>query len=225
MTEIDQLIRERRSVRAFLDRPVARDLVEEILEVARWSPSGSNMQPWQVTALSGPPLRDVSDLAQRSMMANQAGEAGEFPIYPPNLKEPYRSRRYETGELMYEQLGIARDNKVARLLWLAGNFRFFDAPVGLLFSIDRSLERAQWAHLGMFMQSVALVAQSRGLASCMQEAWGMVRDTVHAHLEMEDHMVIYAGMALGYADPDAPVNGLRTPREPVERFTDFRGFE
>ena len=220
----DELVRGRRSVRAFRDELISEEVVHEILDVSRWSPSGSNMQPWHVTVLTGEALRETCDVAQRTIMGNPDGEEGEFPIYPSGLKEPYRARRFETGEAMYERLGIPRSDKMARLQWLAGNFRFFGAPVGLLFSIDRSLERPQWAHLGMFMQTIALAAEARGLATCMQEAWGKVRDTLADHLKLPETHVLYAGMALGRPDADAPVNGLRTPRLAVEEFATFRGF-
>lgn len=222
--ELDEIIKRRISTRAFSDRSVEQGLIRELLDIARWSPSGSNMQPWRISVLTGAPLQEVCRVAQKALMDNPKGEQGEFPIYPPGLKDPYRSLRTETGELMYEKLGIARDDKASRLVWLANNFRFFGAPVGMFVSIDRELMRPQWAHLGMFMQTFALLAESRGLATCMQEAWGTVRDTVHDHLGLPERDVIYCGIALGYADKTAPVNTLRTPRWEVDQFATFDGF-
>ena len=222
--DVDALIHNRKSTRVFLERAVEEELVRNLLDVARWAPSGSNMQPWRVTVLAGEPLQTVCDIALKTLMSNPKGEEGEYPIYPPGLKEPYRSLRFETGELMYEKLGIPREDKPSRLKWLARNFQFFGAPVGLLFSIDRTLTRAQWAHLGMFMQTFAIAAEAQGLATCMQESWGHVRDTIHTHLGLPESDVIYAGIALGYADPEAPVNTLRTPRSEVDAFTSFHGF-
>ncbi|MFN3213766.1 MAG: nitroreductase [Henriciella sp.] len=221
---IETVVRERRSTRAFLSKPISESSIRELLDLARWSPSGSNMQPWRATVLSGKPLEQMCDIAQKTILANPMGEQGEFPVYPAGLKDPHRALRTETGELMYEKLGIPREDKFARLEWLANNFRFFGAPVGMLISIDRELERPQWAHLGMFMQTFALLAESRGFATCMQEAWGSVRETLHTRLGLPANDVIYAGIAVGYADRDANVNSLRTSRRSVDEFTTFRGF-
>ncbi|MEO0438721.1 MAG: nitroreductase [Pseudomonadota bacterium] len=222
--EIDRIIKKRISTRAFSDREVSQELIHELLDVARWSPSGSNMQPWRVTVLAGDPLKVVCDLAQKTLMENPRGEQGRFPVYPPGLKDPYRALRTETGELMYEKLGIDRNDKRGRLSWLANNFRFFGAPVGMFVSIDRELLRPQWAHLGMFMQTFALLAESRGLGTCMQEAWGSVRETVHTHLGLPERNIIYSGIAVGYPNLDASVNTLRTPRLDIDQFATFVGF-
>ena len=224
MNVVDAL-RSRTSIRAYTDQPVSQDAVSTLLNQARWSPSGGNMQPWKVVAVSGKAQRDICDLALKTVMANPVGEADDYPIYPKGIGEPYRSRRAVNGEQMYATLGIARDDRMGRLTWLQNNFRFFGAPVGLFFIIDRNMERGQWAHLGMFMQSVALCATAGGYATCMQEAWAMVRRTLHGALNLEEHELLYCGMALGYADPDAPVNAMRSERDPVEAFARFEGFE
>ena len=164
------------------------------------------------------------DLANRVLIENPEGQVGDDPVYPPKLWDPYRTRRYALGEAMYELLGIPHSDKPARVARMLENYRFFGAPVGLFFVIDRRMGRGQWAHLGMFMQSVALVATERGLATCMQEAWAMVRRSLGEHFGLPDHEMIYCGMALGYADPDAPVNRLRSERVAVEEFTTMLGF-
>ena len=181
MTTVTDLLKARTSIRAFTDEPVPEDEVRAILEAARWAPSGGNLQGWKVIAVAGAAREEVSALAQQTLAANPFGEAGEHPIYPQPLGEPYRSRRFQVGEDMYALLDIPREDKMARLQHLARNYAFFDAPVGLFFVIDRQMGHGQWAHLGMFMQSVALVAQERGLSTCMQEAWAMVRDALHRH--------------------------------------------
>ncbi|MCA9620795.1 MAG: nitroreductase [Myxococcales bacterium] len=221
---VDEALRTRISIRAFLDRPVERATVEELLEVARWSPSGGNIQPWKVIVVAGEAKQAVSQLATQRLMADPTGEADEAPIYPQPLGEPYRTRRYEIGEQLYDELGIPREDKMARLGWVAQNFLFFGAPVGLFFVIDRVMGRGQWAHLGMFMQSLALAATARGLGTCMQESWGMVRKSLHAHFGLDEGELLYCGMALGHPDRDAPVNQLRSPREPVSAFTRWEGF-
>ena len=146
------------------------------------------------------------------------------PIYPPDLWAPHRDWRFKVGEDMYALLGIPREDKPARFGHLARNFRFFDAPVGLFFVIDERMGHAQWAHLGMFMQSVALAAQERGIANCMQEAWARVRTTLKAHFALPPTEMIYCGMALGYADGTAKVNTLRSDRAEVDQFASFKGF-
>lgn len=221
---VDDALKTRISIRAFLQRPVEESLVREILDVARWSPSGGNLQPWKVVAVAGEATIRVSELAAATLMKNPEGEVGEDPVYPPKLWEPYRSRRFKIGEDMYALLDIPRDDRPRRLAWVARNYSFFGAPVGLFFVIDRGMGRGQWAHLGMFMQSIALVATARGLGTCMQESWALVRQTLHLHFELPDHEMVYCGMALGHPDPDAPVNQLRSDREEVDGFSRFEGF-
>jgi nitroreductase len=220
---VTDALRQRISVRAFLPEPLPQALVREILDIARWAPSGGNLQPWRVIAVAGAERQAVIDLARR-VLATGADESAERPIYPAALWEPYRSRRFALGEQMYELLGIPRSDRPGRLQRFAANFEFFGAPVALFFVIDSRMGHGQWAHLGMFMQSVALAALERGVASCMQEAWGMVRQSLGVHFALGEHEMIYCGMALGRADPGAPVNRLRSQREPVEAFAELRGF-
>jgi nitroreductase len=221
---VTEAIKARTSIREFLANPVPAQLVREILDVARWAPSGGNLQPWKVIAVAGEARGAVLDVARRALSENPRGEETEYPIYPPNLWEPYRSRRYDLGEAMYELLGIPREDKLGRLGRFARNYEFFGAPVGLFFVIDRRMGHGQWAHLGMFMQSIALAAIERGVSSCMQEAWGAVRKSLGRHFELRDDEVVYCGMALGYADLSQPVNQLRSERAEVSEFASFRGF-
>jgi nitroreductase len=222
---VDEALRTRISIRAYADRPVKRETLEEILDVARWAPSGGNLQPWKVIVVTGKEREAVSDLATEVLMNDPTGEADEAPVYPKPLWEPFRSRRYKIGEDMYALLGIPRDDKPARYAWVANNYRFFGAPVGVFFVIDRNLGRGQWAHLGMFMQSVALAATARGLGTCFQESWAMVRKSLHTHFELADDEILYCGMALGWPDEDAPVNRLRSDRVEVGELARFLGFD
>lgn len=219
-----ELLKKRISTRAFSDTPVTAQQVRELLETARWSPSGGNLQPWKVIVVTGAEKHRVERLAMEVLGRNPAGEAGDHPIYPLNLPEPYRTRRYQIGEALYARLGIPREDKPARLRALARNYQFFGAPVGIFFVIDRAMGHGQWAHLGMFMQSLALAAEDQGLATCMQEAWAMLRESLHRHFELPDHELLYCGMALGYADTSATVNGLRSERAGVDEFAVFKGF-
>jgi nitroreductase len=217
-------LKKRISTRAFLDTPVDAATVHALLDDARWSPSGGNLQPWKVIAVAGAEKTALERLAVEAIMKNPKGEVGDYPIYPEGLQDPYRARRYKIGEDMYALLGIPREDKGARLKWMSNNYQFFGAPVGLFFVIDKAMGNGQWAHVGMFMQSLALLAEERGLGTCMQEAWGMARDSLHKHFGLADNEVVYCGMALGYPDPDAVVNQLRSERASVDEFSQFRGF-
>lgn len=216
-----EAIKARISTRAFLEKPVPEEALREILETARFSPSGGNLQPWKVHVLSGSARDRLVSAVTKAIAENPFANESELAVYPEKLWEPYRTRRYEVGEAMYELLGVPRDDKPARLQWLAKNFTFFGAPVGLFFSLDRRFDKGQWAHLGMFMQSIALVAHDHGLATCMQEAWQTRAKTVSDFLDLSEDEQLYCGMAVGYADPNAPVNSLRSKRDELDDFAVF----
>lgn len=171
---VSDAIEHRISVRAFLDRPVPRDVVADILSRASRAPSGGNLQPWRVYALTGAPLAEL----KASVAANPFGETPEYNVYPPDLWEPLRSRRYQNGEQLYEAIGIPREDKPARLRQLAKNGELFGAPVGLFFCLDRKVGPPQWADVGMFMQNVMLLAAERGLDTCAQEYWARYPQSV-----------------------------------------------
>lgn len=221
---VTEALKARTSIRAYLDQPLSAELLREILEVARWAPSGGNLQPWKVIAVTGAERRAVIDLAHRTLGERIESEEGAYPIYPARLWEPYRTRRFVLGEALYALLGIPREDKIARLGQFARNYEFFGAPVGLFFVIDQRMGHGQWAHLGMFMQSIALAAIERGVSSCMQEAWAVLRMSLGRHFALPDNEMVYCGMALGYADPSKPENRLRSDRAPVDEFAFFRGF-
>jgi nitroreductase len=224
MMSVSEAVSARRSVRAFLERPVARETVAEIVGLAARAPSGGNLQPWQVDVLAGEALAELKRKVAASLAADPAGEGTEFPVYPPALGEPWRGRRFASGEQLYAALGIAREDRAARLRQFAKNFDGFGAPVMLFFSLPRHFGPPQWAHLGMFMQNVMLLAEERGLASCAQEAWALVHKTVGEALGLPEERLFYCGMALGHADEAHPINGWRTERVPPAEFASFRGF-
>ncbi len=217
-------VKTRISTRAFLTDPVPQSDIEEILDIARYSPSSSNLQPWGTIVVTGEAKQAVSDLAIKAFKAQAPSEEGDFPIYPKDLPQKYQDRRAGVGKGMYELMGIERDDMAARMNWVIDNYNFYGAPAGIFFTIDRLHGRNQWASLGMFMQTVCLVAQAKGYATCMQEIWAQVRDSVHKQLSLDENEVIYSGMALGKADMSVPVNTLRTEREPVDGFSKFVGF-
>jgi len=221
MTVTDAVDR-RISIRAFRNEPVSGALVREILDAAARAPSGGNLQPWRVYALTGQPLEDLKAKARETMAAGL--EEGEYDVYPPNLWDPFRTRRFQCGEDLYATIDIPRDNRAGRLAQLAQNLNFFGAPVGLFFALDRKLGPPQWSDVGMYMQTLMLLAVERGLDTCAQEFWARLPKTVGAFLDMpEDHM-LFSGMALGYRDEAHPINGLRTRREAVDDFAVMRGF-
>jgi nitroreductase len=220
MTVTDALLG-RVSTRAFVPTPVGEAELRAILETARWSPSGGNLQPWRVYALSGASMATFAAALKDAQVENPIGEATEFDMYPKELKEPYRSRRFKCGEDLYATIAIPREDKGARLAQLSKNYEFFGAPAALFFAIDRTMGPGQWAHLGMFMQSIALVAHEHGLATCMQEFWMLRHGFVRSFFGVPEEFQLYCGMAVGYADPSHPINTLRTDRAEVDEFTTF----
>jgi len=223
---VGDAVASRISCRAFLDTPVPAATVRSILDAARRAPSGGNLQPWWVYALAGTPLAELRSQVRTQVMTNPRGDGShEYDIYPPGLGEPYRTRRFRAGEDLYATIGIPREDKMARLLQLARNYDFFGAPVGLFFYLDRSLGPPQWSDLGMYMQTVMLLAREQGLHTCAQEIWSLVPATVGRFLEVPANLLLFSGMALGHADPSHPINGLRTERASLEEFASLRGFD
>ncbi len=221
---VSQALAQRRSVRAFTPDKVARADIEAILEEARRAPSGGNLQPWKVIAVAGDELTALTTLAFNVLLEHPRGEPTEKAIYPENLWEPLRTRRFEVGEQMYDALGIGREDKAARRQWFANNFAFFGAPAALFFVMDDRFGHGQWGHVGMFMMAVMLAAEARGLATCAQECWGALRPSLKSHFGLEDGQTIWCGLAIGHEDKTAPLAQFRAERAPVEDFTSFRGF-
>lgn len=218
---VSQAVAQRISVRAFRPDPVPGALVREVLEAAARAPSGGNLQPWRVHALTGAPLEAL----KARVRENPFGETPEYDVYPANLWEPLRTRRYQCGEDLYATIGIPREDKAARLAQLAKNGELFGAPVGLFFSLDRKVGPPQWSDVGMLMQTIMLLAVERGLATCAQEYWARYPQTLAEVLSLPTDHMIFSGMALGYADETAPINTLRTRRDPFEVWGEMVGFE
>ena len=222
--DVATALKQRISTRAFLDTPVSEAAVRAVLDEARWAASGGNLQPWRVKVVAGEARQRVIDAVQEKLAKNPFENEAPFPVYPESLWEPYRSRRYQVGEDMYALLGVPREDKGARLAHLMANYQFFGAPVGLFFLIDERMNPNQWAHLGMFMMSICLAAEARGLATCMQEAWTPHSKTVADALGVEAPEIVYCGMALGHADRSAKVNQLRSRRAEIDEIAEFEGF-
>lgn len=218
---VSEAVAARISIRAFKPDPVPGDMIADILTRAAAAPSGGNLQPWRVYGLAGAPLAELKAL----VAANPFGEEAEYQVYPANLWDPFRTRRFQNGEDLYATLGIPRDDRPARLRQLAKNGDFFGAPVGLFFCLDRGLGPPQWADLGMFMQTVMLLAVERGLDTCAQEYWARYPRTVASFVGLPDDHMVFSGMALGYRDPGHPINGLRSGRDGFDVWGALRGFD
>lgn len=218
---VSDAVTNRISVRSFLDTPVGVDELRAVLDTARWAPSGGNTQPWHVYALHGEAMVAFRAALADALAQNPIGDPTEFPMYPPELKEPYRSRRFKCGEDLYATIGIPREDKAARFAQMAKNLEFFGAPSAFFFAIDRQMGPGQWAHLGMFLQTIALVAEERGLGTCMQEFWMLRHTLVRSFFAIPDELQVYCGMAIGHPDRMHPINSLRTERASVDEFATF----
>ena len=223
---VDAAIGSRFSCRAFLrEREVPRELLQEILDVAARAPSGTNTQPWRVYVLqraSRDALADKVCAAHDAIYAYPALAAEyreEYDYYPTKWVSPYIDRRRENGCSLYGLLGIAKGEKDRMHAQHQRNFRFFDAPVGLMFTLDRVMGRGSLVDYGMFLQNLMVAARARGLHTCPQAAWNGYARIILPHVGAGPDEMLVCGMSLGYADPDAPVNGFHTPREPAASFT------
>ena len=220
---VSEAVAARRSVRGFLDRPIDMDLLRRLIELAARAPSGGNLQPWHIDVVSGAALdRFKQDIAAKLMAGHR--EAPAYDIYPPELDDPYRSRRFAIGESMYGHIGIPRDDKAARRTWFARNFAFFGAPVALFCTIDRGMGPPQWSDLGMYLQTLMLLFVEHGLASCPQECWAIYPETVTTFLGTPEHRMLFCGMAIGFEDTAEPANALRSERAPLSQWADFHAF-
>lgn len=220
-----EAVESRYSCRAFRPDPVPEKIVREILQSAARAPSGGNLQPWVVHAVAGARLEALKAELRPRMNTLPLAEGGEYQVYPTPLKSPYKERRFKVGELLYESISIPREDRPGRYRQFARNFEFFGAPVGIFFSLDRTMGPPQWSDLGMHVQSVMLLARGYGLHTCAQEAWTFWHKTLSRFLDLPPELMLFCGMALGYADETAPINRWRTPREPVDEFASFQGFE
>jgi nitroreductase len=224
-TLTDQAITSRHSIRRFLPTPVPRATVEQILDVAARAPSGTNMQPWRGYALAGDARDRLCAAVTAAFDTDEPGHKQEVPYYPDAFFEPYLGRRRTVGWALYGTLGIGRGDAAKMKAQHRRNFLFFDAPVGMIFTIHRGLATGSWLDYGMFLQNIAIAARARGLDTCPQAAWARYHRIIRTELALTDEEIVVCGMALGQADPDAPENALQTGREPAGTFTTFDGFE
>ncbi len=214
--DVSEAVRRRKSIRQFTDEPVDDDVIRDLLGRAARAPSGGNVQPWRIYVVNGETMNHF-----REFIADRPIEAGEYEIYPPSLWEPYRTNRFAVGEAMYATIGIERSDKAGRLAQFAKNGDFFGAPAALFCFIDRNMGPPQWSDLGMFLQTFMLLAQEAGIDTCAQEYWTVRHSAVREFVGAPDEELLFCGMAIGHADPDAPVNALKSERMPLDDWATF----
>jgi nitroreductase len=214
---VTKAVTTRSSVRAFKNRPVKNDLIKELLDKASRSPSGGNLQPWKIFVINNKSMKSFLEFQKNWNKA----ENPAYEIYPPNLKEPYRTSRYELGEQMYSLLGIPREDKEARIKQVMKNFEFFGAPAAIFCFVDRQMGPPQWSDLGMFLQSFMLLALEAGLSTCAQEAWSMKHDSVSKFVKADKSDILFCGMAIGHKDDTALVNSLESERRHLKEWAKF----
>jgi nitroreductase len=216
-------IRDRRSYRAFLEKPVTLEQIHQILDVARFAPSGKNTQPWHVVAVTGDIITQIGDAIVTTREAN-IPENPDYQYYPTTWIEPYDTRRKICGYALYSAVNIDRHDMASRKIQWYKNYYFFGAPVGLLFFLDNILEKGSWVDMGIFVENVMLAARGLGLETCPQASFAEYPDIVRQIVDVPKEKSLMCGMSLGYADYQHPINNYRTERAPVEKFTKFVGF-
>jgi len=219
---IGEAVAKRRSCRAFLAKPVPMEMVLDIIVRASRAPSGVNLQPWQIHVLHSEKrdalVRRVHELAPEQML----GEGPDYALHP-EMTPTEKARHEGVSAVMYAAAGVDRHDVQSRFAHRLRNWSFFGAPVGLIFTIERRMQPGQWADVGMFAQNIMLLALEHGLETCAQESWALWPDLIRDHLGLGEEHMVYAGMAIGYADLDHPINGFRTERaEPAEFITVHR---
>ena len=219
--DVEEAIRSRRSIRAFTDQEVPREKIEKILEISQRAPSGTNTQPWHTYVCTG----EVKDAISRDVLKlvdqNAARKYEEYEYYPAQWKDIHRDRRRGVGWSLYGLLGIEKGDRERTAKQSKRNFTFFDAPVGLFFTVDSYLMRGSWFDAGLYMQTVMLAARGEGLHTCPQAAWITFQEPIFRHLGIPDDQVLVSGMAMGYEDTSAIENTLVSEREDVTRYIGF----
>jgi nitroreductase len=217
--DVYEAVESRRAVRGFTDQPVSREVIERVLTAAARSPSGSNIQPWNIYVVTGAPLAELKKRAVERVATGVPWDEREYEMYPPAMKSPYSDRRSAFGKERYSALGIAREDWEARQRAAIANWDCFGAPAALFCYIDRDMGPAQWADLGMYLQTVMLLLRAEGLDSCPQMAWSQVRETVADVVSPAEGQILFCGMSIGYEDTTVPYT--RTDRAPLDETVTF----
>ncbi len=223
--KVSQAIATRRSIRDFLDKPVDRAIIARILERAQRSPSGGNVQPWHGLVLTGEPLQKLFKVAARELTKGRDGVKPEFAIYPPEVEDPYKARIGKVGEDMYGALGIPREDKQARLGWFKRNFEAFGAPALMLVHTPQYMGLPQWGDIGMWLQSIMLLAREEGIDTCPQESWANYAGAFREVVAIPKDHILYCGIAFGYRNPDAEVNAFPVDRASLDDVIRWDGWE
>jgi len=213
--------RTRRSIRAYRPDPVPAEVVREIVALGRHAPSGSNIQPWRVHVMTGATLQRVGAAIRQAYLNDEPGHRRDYDYYTDPVFEPYLARRRQCGWGLYSLLGIGRGDREKSKAYRARNYEFFGAPVGLVFTIDRKLEKGSWLDYGMFLQTIMLAARARGLHTCPEAAIASYPGVVRRELGITGEWVVICGMAMGYGDPDALINTFQPPRIGVDEYAVF----
>lgn len=215
--DVTDAVLHRSSIRQFLADPVDDETLRSLLATAARAPSGGNVQPWRIYVVNGASMTRLREFLPTQLPF----ETTEYDIYPAKLTEPYRTNRFTIGEQMYALLGIGREDKEGRMRQFANNGDFFGAPVGVFCFVDRQMGPPQWSDLGMFLQTLMLLAAERGLATCPQEYWSVRHGAIRSFVGAPEDELLFCGVAVGYADESAPINALRSERMPLDEWVTF----
>jgi len=221
---VNDAIKGRRSVRGFLSDPVSKEIIEKIIEDSSWAPSGSNTQPWKVYAVSGLDRDRLCDEVTSGLEKNPNDETPQYQYYPVKWREPYLTRRRETGWGLYSTLGISKGEREKAFKQQLKNYDLFGAPVGLFFTMDNDLELGSWLDCGMFIQNIMISSRGFGLETCPQAAWVYHHELVRKVLPIPESEILICGLAIGYEDKNEVANTFRPGRQKVNEFTKFLGF-
>ena len=215
--KVSEAVLARTSIRSFLNNPVSDELLKNLLKQSSRAASGGNLQPWKIFVINNSAMKNFLEFQKNWTDP----ETPAYDIYPSELKEPYRTSRYQLGEQMYELLGIGREDKDARIAQVMRNFQFFGAPCAFFCFVDRQMGPPQWSDLGMFLQTFMLLAKEAGLDTCAQEAWSMKHDSVSKYVKADESDILFCGMSIGYRDDSAQINSLRSERRPLKDWAKF----
>ena len=219
--DVFEAARTRRSIRAYKPETVPAETLREIVAVARFAPSGSNIQPWRVHVLTGATLKRLGDAIKQAFLTDEPGHHRDYNYYTEPIEEPFLARRRECGWGLYGTLDIGRGDLEKSKAYRARNYDFFGAPAGLVFTIDRKLERGSWLDYGMFLQTIMLAARAKGLHTCPEASIASYPAIVRRELEISDAYTVICGMAMGYADPEDIINTFQPSRIALEDFAVF----
>ncbi len=225
IVKVSDALDQRKSCRSFLSKKISKRIIKKIIEGAINSPSGGNLQPWKVYILSGDPLKKLISNVNKELIKYPKGYTTEYKIYPDNLPDLYMKRRYKCGEDLYSLLQIKREDKENRRKQFKKNFNFFGAPVGIFVFINRCMGYPQWSDLGMFVQSILLLAKENNLDTCAQESWAAFHKLVQQKVNAPKEYMLFCGIATGYMDKSNVINKLKTERAKIEEVAEFFGFE